>query len=192
MSLNDSQLPQFSVPVAQLLAAAAICPLGPGMPVRERRGELAELSPSGLVAPRPVADQQMAKGAIAGLWLRFNFLDESHTISQDLNSATGSYWHGIMHRREPDYGNAKYWFQRVGEHPVFGRLSEEARRLADDHGIERQTKFLAEQANWDPFAFVDLCERAARNRSLAPLCEAIQQVEWELLFSDSYWRAVGR
>lgn len=160
--------------------------------MRERRGELADLSPSELVAPQPLVDTQMAKGALAGLWLGFNFLDESHTISQDLPSATGSYWHGIMHRREPDYGNAKYWFHRVGEHPVFELLVPEARRLAGELGDGRRTRFLSEQANWDPLAFVDLCERAARDRSLVPLCEAIQRVEWELLFMDCYWRAIGK
>jgi hypothetical protein len=159
--------------------------------VLEQRAELGDLSPSELVGPVPVADKEMARAAIAGLWLRFNFLDESHTISQDLHSATGSYWHGIMHRREPDYGNAKYWFHRVRQHPVFEPLCQEARRLTEEHGPERRTKFLAEQANWDPFAFVDLCEQAARDKSLAPLCEAIQQSEWELLFSDCYRRAIG-
>jgi hypothetical protein len=183
---------QFSPAVAQLLAAAPACPLGPGTPARERRGELAELSPSEFVAPGPLTDKQAARAALAGLWLRFNFLDESHTISQDLASSTGSYWHGIMHRREPDYGNSKYWFHRVGTHPVFEPLCAEARRLAGEHGPEQKTRFLVEQANWDPFAFVDLCEQAARDKSLAPLCEAIQQAEWELLFSECYWRAIGK
>jgi hypothetical protein len=186
------ELNEFSSPVSQLLAAAPTCPLGPGSPVHERRGELAELSPSELVAPQPVTDQEMARAAIAGLWLRFNFLDESHTISQDLHSTTGSYWHAVMHRREPDYGNSKYWFQRVGTHPVFESLCAAARRLAGEIGTDRRTRFLAEQANWDPFAFVDVCQQAARDSTLRPLCEAIQQVEWELLFNDCYWRAMGK
>ena len=46
----------------------------------------------------------MAACCLCGLWLLHDFLDESHSLSQEITTDTGSYWHGIMHRREPDYG----------------------------------------------------------------------------------------
>lgn len=177
--------------VAKLLAAAPQNELGPGRPDKSQRASLAVLSPESLVAPHPLVDRAMAQAALAGLWLRFDFLDESHRISQDLENSTGSYWHGILHRREPDFGNAKYWFRHVGQHPVFKPLAEEARLLAQATGVPPRAKFVVDQEIWNPFEFVDLCEAAAVDVGLTPLCMQIQQREWELLFEYCYRRAIG-
>ena len=92
--------------------------LGPGTPARERRDQLHGLDSAALFGDRGVVDHDMAACCLSALWLRNDFLDESHQISQSIETATGSYWHGIMHRREPDFSNAKYWFRRVGSHPI--------------------------------------------------------------------------
>ena len=111
---------QCSGPVfAEILAEPRLMPLGPGKPNQPLRSKLADLTPESAFAHARLADREMAQACIAGVWLYHDFLDESHTISQKLQSTTGSYWHGIMHRREPDYANAKYWFDRVSEHPIF-------------------------------------------------------------------------
>jgi len=66
---------------------------------------LAPLDPDRLLVPHAVRDRDMARACLAGLWLSHDFLDESHTISQEIATPTGSYWHGLMHRREPDASN---------------------------------------------------------------------------------------
>jgi hypothetical protein len=58
----------------------------------------------------------------AGLWLYVDELDLSHAISQNLENATGSYWHAIMHRREGDFSNSHYWFHKAGKHPAMALL----------------------------------------------------------------------
>lgn len=140
---------------------------------------------------RPIVDYDMARACLAGLWLYRDYLHESHELSQEIETTTGSYWHGIMHRREPDYGNAKYWFRRVGRHPVFKRLGLEAKKLADATGNDPATEFLRSASNWDPYQFVDLCEAVQTlHLNCRSLCLQIQRLEWELLFDYSYQQAI--
>ena len=165
--------------------------LGPGCPAHGVREKLNDISLDDAFAPHKIADRAMAKACLAGLWLRFDFLDESHSISQEIHNPTGSFWHGIMHRREQDYENSKYWFRRVGEHEVFPALHTAAQELVpEETKFERTAKFLATQDRWDPFRFIDLVASAARcNSSSEDLCRRIQLREWQLLFDFCYRQA---
>jgi hypothetical protein len=133
----------------------------------------------------------MASACLAGVWLYHDFLDESHTISQAIQTPTGSYWHGILHRREPDYDNAKYWFRKAGDHPIFEPLAKAAAEMYAASKSDSSSAFLAKQSGWDPFAFVDLCQESLAKRSPCELlCRQIQQKEWELLFDYCYRKAI--
>ncbi|MEO0476358.1 MAG: hypothetical protein AAF085_10390 [Planctomycetota bacterium] len=89
----------------------------------------------------------------AGLWLYVDELDRSHDISQSMKDATGSYWHAIMHRREGDFWNSKYWYRNAGSHPAM--------------------------RGFDPSAFVDQVEAAGGDDEELI---AQQQQEWQALF----------
>lgn len=101
----------------------------------------------------------------AGLRLIHDDLDGSHRCSQSIEGAgparTGDYWHAIMHRREPDYGNSKYWFRHVGNHPVFPHLCEEWLSLDAAPDLAPRVTAAAQSGRWNPAAFVDACESAA-------------------------------
>ena len=60
---------KYGPAVAALLAEPRLMPLGPGSPVTEVR--------------RPLAALELPPACRAGLWLYFDFIDESHRISQD-------------------------------------------------------------------------------------------------------------
>jgi hypothetical protein len=181
----------FNEEVAALVDLERLNELGPGRPEQSKYARLKDLSPERLVAPQAVKDPMMAEACLAGLWLLWDFLDESHHKSQSLETVEGSYWHGILHRREPDYGNAKYWFLRVGQHPIFPQLAAEAGRLA---GAQPDPEFayLRTQEKWDPYRFVDMCEVGEVGRSAAgQFCRLVQRLEWQLLFAYCFLSATG-
>ncbi len=94
----------------------------------------------------------------AGLWLYVDDLDRSHTICQGIDDETGSYWHGIMHRREGDFSNSHYWFNKVGRHPVMSRIG-----------------------GYDPHEFITAVETLHTDDPEGLI--AMQRREWEALFS---------
>jgi hypothetical protein len=129
----------------------------------------------------------------AGLFLLNDLCDESHACSQSIEGDgryhTGDYWHAILHRREPDYGNSKYWFRRVGKHPIFADLAKGV-----EHRSRRAVAAIPDvlvDGAWDPFAFVDLCAAAENDPVLKEWCEQVQYLEMLLLLEFSYREAAG-
>ena len=178
--MSKFQPTKYQPPLAALWAIERMPALGPGSPNESVRPALGALTVE--TAFPVVKDREAALACISGTWLYHDFLDESHRISQDLPSWFGSYWHGIMHRREPDAENAKYWFRRVGANPVFETLVAETAffRLTEPGG------------QWNPFLFVDACEARRGTGSVEErfLCR-LQRAEMWLLFDWCYQKAVG-
>lgn len=99
----------------------------------------------------------------AALWLYIDELDRSHTVSQSIDDTTGSFWHGIMHRREGDFSNSHHWFKKVGDHPA-----------------------IVQVGGYDPHRMIDETE-ALHTDSPQHLVD-LQRREWQTLFA---WSAVS-
>ena len=176
-------------------------PLPPLVPQQEANealtASLQAASTDALFEGQNVKDTTFADAIKSGLLLWNDALDASHTISQGLANATGSYWHGIMHRREPDYSNAKYWFGRVGAHAIFPEIRERALALYNEtsepsDALASIGKAIADNAAWDAAQFIDWCQ-AAESASDSDVVRFLQQVQAEeirLLLAYSYRHAV--
>lgn len=172
---------QFNPTIAWLLADAQDMELGSWSPRKDKGRILEGLALEALFESKPIVDDRMARCVLSGLWLLFDYFERSHELSQSIETSTGSYWHAILHRREPDASNAAYWFRRVGSHPIHPELSRQAQRIAPS---------MFTNSTWDPCRFVDLSDRAGGNQIQA--LKAVQRAEWRLLFDFSYRNALGK
>jgi hypothetical protein len=122
------------------------------------------------------------QAAMAGLWLYFSCFEEAHQLADSCENREGELWHAIVHRLEPDSGNAAYWFRKAGRHRMFSELSREASKI-----IHRFPEAEFRVGHWDPFAFIEFCDRARMQPGSVQEQAAmeIQRVEWQLLFEHS-------
>ena len=172
-------LPQFQA----LIATTDPPELGPGP--RSNLKPPAELNRA-VAAILGQAHLSMPTGALirALILLWHDHLDEAHTLAQGVENADGSYIHGIMHRREPDYGNARYWFRRAGRHVCFPPLSDRVAKLLEAKEEAKLAAKLVPRGEWDPCAFVDACEKVSRLEPGEPpvlLLREIQGIESKTL-----------
>ncbi|MBV8488646.1 MAG: hypothetical protein JO161_10240 [Planctomycetaceae bacterium] len=123
----------------------------------------------------------------AGLLQIYDFWDRSHQAAQEADDlselAFSAYWHGIAHRREPDAGNAAYWFRRVGRHPLFEPLGREASRIFEAHDLENLVAKIVARGSWDPMAMIDFCIGALPGSQQELLARRLQRLEMQLLLA---------
>jgi hypothetical protein len=140
--------------------AAACAPLFAAIPFDRAMGRLLGSHPQQTALVESVLSHPALADRpdlAAALWLYADNLERSHTLSQSLETKTGAYWHGIMHRREGDFGNSHYWMRRAAGHPL-----------------------LAARPELDPDALIDQAA-ASRGEDVPALVER-QREEWKALF----------
>jgi hypothetical protein len=120
------------------------------------------------VKPGSKQAKAAAKLFVGGLWYAVDDLDSAHEIFQEDSSVEGSYWHGMLHRREGDYFNARYWFRRAG-----------------------RIEALRDSPLFDADDFAKRCEAAQGNVRDSVLKELLdtQRREWEWLMASAFMRS---
>ena len=175
--------PQTFPEVKSLLATAEPPDLGPG-PRAGVRPAAGLNDAIGKVLPDSTFSSHANESIRAVILLWHDHLEEAHAIAQGIEDRDGSFIHAIMHRREPDYSNANYWFRHTGAHSCFPEIARRVAALLEAEGENVLREKIIPGGEWDALAFVDACAEAARkpaaDRQVALLRE-IQRIETEVL-----------
>jgi hypothetical protein len=109
------------------------------------------------------SDQRHCDLIRAAVLLWHDHFEPAHKLAQEVEGADGSLLHGILHRREPDFSNARYWFRRVGaNHPSFDCVVGKVKSALMDAPEEIIAKQIIPNDKWNPLGFVDAIESASR------------------------------
>ncbi len=139
----------------------------------------------------PQADRLNSKALMAGMLLWCDELDQSHEQSQSIEGTIlGDAWHALMHRREGDFRNSKYWWRRVGVQPAGNELRACLQAMQTET-LTKEAFQLYERlmtgSTWDAGLFVDMCQQHVSKQDSPEsfLLRIIQQIEMLLLMKVS-------
>lgn len=166
--------------------------LPPRMPINAIHRPIESDEVERLIVSQQLADYPIA---VALLWLRVGEIDVPHGMVQDSKTDVGSYLHGVVHRMEGDYWNAKYWFRQVRDKRWLDSLGKLICSGIDD-GLAASSDSLGLTSNgvFQPTVFVDACEEANSKRAKAQpeVLDALGKIGlaewlvlWEVCFPES-------
>ena len=98
-------------------------------------------------------------------------VESAHRIAQESSTTTGAYVHGMVHRVEDDFDNARYWFFRAGVHPASPEIY---RRAAAN------SQKIASHPTWDPSAVTDWLQES-RTEGASQELKVVLRIESEVL-----------
>jgi hypothetical protein len=147
------------------------------------------LAPSTWSILLPGAHETDLLNLSAGLLQIHDFWDDSHTAAQkadDLGERRlSALWHAICHRREPDPGNAGYWYARVGKNPISQSLVECVLASRPEFGSTEKNLAdrLISHGEFNDRAMVTACTSARNGTGEERLLRSIQKIEMALVFA---------
>jgi hypothetical protein len=98
-------------------------------------------------------------------------IETAHRIAQESSTVNGAYVHGMIHRIEDDFDNARYWFFRAAVHPASPEIY---RRAAAN------SERIASHPTWDASRVTDWLEES-RAKGISEELRAVLRIESEVL-----------
>ena len=208
LDLLDMDLAVWKIDPASRMGQEGRRPLAPSQ-IRHRflKSYLDRETPERLFEDRGPISEPGGRLVLAGLHQKNDDLIASHALCREVCSRSdcpeANYWHGIAHRRETDFAGAGARFRKVKGMPALSEMKQQVAALLNrvlqipDYGNARESalaflRHLHARDTWDALYFLDLCESCATSGTAEDrrLLEEIQEVEFDVLFEQTYRLAI--
>jgi hypothetical protein len=161
---------------------------------------LRDAAPEVLFPGAAIHDPQSAVAVLIGLRLWNDDFEGAHNLAQGLKTTTGSYWHGLCHRREghrgrgleSNLGNARHWFRQVGSHPAYDAVYRSLGEALEQSGAgfrwaTEARSLLQQRGGWDPIILTDWMEEVSRG-ALSPATQRLlEEMQWREIATVVDW-----
>lgn len=140
-----------------------------------------------VIAAKAVGSSGLKPFVQGALYLYLDCFEEAHNVANAHEGTwQGNWLHAILHRREPDAANAKYWYARVQapetDYRIIGWAAREVLGAKPPEGLEALAEAVRKSGSWEPEVFTDLCDRYRKEDPASPayrLLALLQGIEWE-------------
>jgi hypothetical protein len=105
------------------------------------------------------------------LFLAAGGLSQAHRIVQAMSTTDAAYIHGVIHRVDDDFDNARYWFRGARVHPAAAEMYRRA---------SASSPTMSQSAGWDPILVTDLLEKS-RSSGVSEELQTLLTIEFEEL-----------
>jgi hypothetical protein len=105
------------------------------------------------------------------LFLASGGLSQAHRIVQEMSTTDAAYIHGVIHRVDDDFDNARYWFRGARVHPAAAEMYRRA---------SASSPTMSQSAGWDPILVTDLLEKS-RSSGVSEELQTLLTIEFEEL-----------
>lgn len=105
------------------------------------------------------------------LFLAAGGLSQAHRIVQEMSTTDAAYIHGVIHRVDDDFDNARYWFRGARVHPAAAEMYRRA---------SASSPTMSQSAGWDPILVTDLLEKS-RSSGVSEELQTLLTIEFEEL-----------
>jgi len=110
------------------------------------------------------------------LW--YDYLEPAHQLAQDERTPEFNYFHAIVHRREGDFFNSRFWLRQIdNRHIAMIDIAKEVRTFLNEKGELQLLDEIVKDDGWLSLEFLEEVMKASKLERTSPQVKLLTQIQ---------------